>query len=201
VDGVYAMAAGRLAHAAHPGALVWADSAPYAFASGANDEVALRARGGMRVVTAVDKAGNPTAGVSLSAGSGSWASLSDRSSKSGFESVDPVEILEKVVQLPVEHWRYRTEADDIRHVGPMAQDFHRIFGLGADERAITSVDADGVALAAIQGLYALVQEQRAEIRQLRAEVEALTTRRISQPPAAGTSEDRVEGQTPEQRSP
>jgi hypothetical protein len=35
----------------------------------------------------------------------------------------------------------------------MAQDFHRLFGLGEDERYINMIDASGIALAAIQELY------------------------------------------------
>ena len=43
----------------------------------------------------------------------------------------------------------------------MAEEFHGAFGLGNDEKAISMVDADGVALAAIQGLYEqLVAERR-----------------------------------------
>ena len=34
----------------------------------------------------------------------------------------------------------------------MAQDFHAVFGVGENDISITAVDADGVALAAIQGL-------------------------------------------------
>ena len=36
----------------------------------------------------------------------------------------------------------------------MAQDFKKAFGLGKDERRIAALDADGVSLAAIQGLNA-----------------------------------------------
>ena len=46
------------------------------------------------------------------------------------------------------------EAPRIRHLGPMAQDFRSAFGLGEDNRHIDTVaDSEGVALAAIQGLY------------------------------------------------
>ena len=38
---------------------------------------------------------------------------------------------------------------------------------------ITTVDADGVALAAIQGLYQVVQEKDAEIQMLKARLAAL----------------------------
>ena len=50
-------------------------------------------------------------------------------------------------------------------MGPMAQDFHAAFGLGEDERYISSVDADGVALAAIQGLYQLLLEKDREMEE------------------------------------
>ncbi len=47
----------------------------------------------------------------------------------------------------------------------------RAFGHGPGEHSITTIDADGVALAAIQGLYELVKEQQAEIERLRRIVE------------------------------
>ncbi len=46
-------------------------------------------------------------------------------------------------------------------MGPVAQSFHGAFGLGASECHIGTVDADGVALAAIQGVYKLVQQKDA----------------------------------------
>jgi len=49
----------------------------------------------------------------------------------------------------------------VRHLGPTAQDFHAAFGLGESERTIATVDADGVALAAIQGLN---QKLESELR-------------------------------------
>jgi hypothetical protein len=53
----------------------------------------------------------------------------------------------------------------------MAQDFFAAFGLGGSDRHIGSVDADGVALAAIQGLHAEADERlralEAENHQLR----------------------------------
>jgi hypothetical protein len=41
----------------------------------------------------------------------------------------------------------------------MAQDFSAAFHLGEETTGISTVDADGVALAAIQGLYAENQAQ------------------------------------------
>jgi hypothetical protein len=45
------------------------------------------------------------------------------------------------------------------NLGPMAQDFHAAFGLGENDCAIAAVDADGVALAAIQGLNEKMEQQ------------------------------------------
>ena len=55
----------------------------------------------------------------------------------------------------------------------MAQDFHASFGVGEDIRRINTVDADGVALAAIQGLNQKLAEKDAEIQALRETVEEL----------------------------
>ena len=59
----------------------------------------------------------------------------------------------------------------------MAQDFYAAFAVGADDKHISTVDADGVALAAIQGLNEKLETQLGakdvEIRRLRREVEEL----------------------------
>jgi hypothetical protein len=46
----------------------------------------------------------------------------------------------------------------------MAQDFHAAFQVGDDDKHIATVDADGVALAAIQGLQASTGEGRGDCR-------------------------------------
>ena len=40
---------------------------------------------------------------------------------------------DKVLQLPLLYWAYKSESDAIRHIGPMAQDFHETFGVGAND--------------------------------------------------------------------
>ena len=49
----------------------------------------------------------------------------------------------------------------------MSQDFHAAFGVGADDKHIATVDADGVALAAIQGLHQNVKAMDVEIQELK----------------------------------
>jgi len=112
---------------------------------------------------------------------------SDRNLKENFAPVSPREVLEKVAALPISRWNFIGDAAT-PHVGPMAQDFHAAFRLGTDERHIATVDADGVALAAIQGLNQKLSEQEArllnkdsEIRELRQAVAELqkTVRKIN----------------------
>jgi Chaperone of endosialidase len=116
-----------------------------------------------------------SSGARLTAG-GVWTNASSRSLKTGFEAIDPQAVLAKVADLPVQGWRYKVEDASTRHIGPVAEDFQRVFGLG-DGESIGTVDADGVALAAIQGLVQKVDQalaaKDAEIAELRQEVRSL----------------------------
>ncbi len=102
---------------------------------------------------------------------GTYASTSDRSVKDDITAVDPAEVLAKVAGLPIATWRYKD--DQATHVGPMAQDFHAAFGLGADDKHIAPADMAGLGLAAIQALKAEVAEKDARIRALEQRLERL----------------------------
>ena len=54
-------------------------------------------------------------------------------------------VLARLAEVPITTWNYETQDPTIRHMGPMAQDFHAAFGLGESERHIPTIDADGVA--------------------------------------------------------
>ena len=166
--GDYSFAAGNSAHikSEHPGVFLFADSNDFVFGSAAPNEFAARATGGVRFVTAIDNKGTQLAGVRLAQGSGSWESLSDRNAKASILPVDGREVLGALMNVPISTWNYRGQSQAVQHMGPMAQDFYAAFGLGQDEHYIGSVDADGVALASIQGLYQLVQEKDAKIAAL-----------------------------------
>ena len=163
--GSVSFAAGYFANAAHAGAFVWSDvSSTNVFSSTLTNQFNVRAYGGTRFVTGASL-GVPT-GVSLAPGGGSFISLSDRNAKENFSEVNSREVLEKVAALPLTTWNYRAQDHAIRHIGPMAQDFHTAFHVGESELGITGTDADGVALAAIQGLYRLVKEKNEKISDL-----------------------------------
>jgi hypothetical protein len=172
----YSFAAGRDALANHPGAFVWADSSDAVeFASEADYQFRVRATGGVEFVTDTNSFGGATAGVSLAAGGSSWNIISDRRAKTAFAPIDNQSILERVADLPIASWQYRSQDASIRHIGPMAQDFYAAFGLGTGDTTISTVDADGVAFAAIQGLHAQNQEQAEHIADLEAENADLQT--------------------------
>jgi hypothetical protein len=118
----------------------------------------------------------PLVGAELLPGSGSWSSMSDRNAKANIAAVDSREVLARVTRLPIGTWNYRSQDETVRHIGPMAQDFRESFGLGEDDRHISGVDADGVALAAIQGLNQVVEEQRSELQRKNSELTDLQKR-------------------------
>ena len=68
--------------------------------------------------------------------------------------------------LPIQVWNYRTDADTVKHVGPVAQDFYQAFALGNDDISISTGDASGVALAAIQALHQENEALRRSNREL-----------------------------------
>lgn len=95
---------------------------------------------------------------------------SSRTMKAGIEPVDPGEVLEKVRSLEVSTWEW-SHREAGRHMGPMAEDFAETFELGDDEETIGTIDANGVALAAIQGLSRELDERSDRIDELRTELE------------------------------
>ncbi|GAA2154798.1 hypothetical protein GCM10009760_54040 [Kitasatospora kazusensis] len=79
-------------------------------------------------------------------------------------------VLETVAALPVSTWRYLWEPEDVRHLGPMAQDWHAAFGFNRDDTTIPVVDGLGVSLVCIQALNRRLDELTAEVGRLRESV-------------------------------
>jgi hypothetical protein len=160
------------------GTFMWADSTFADFVSTGPNQFLVRAAGGMyfgtnsTVSIPAGRFINTSTGGYLTTG-GTWTNASDRNEKKNLSPVDPREVLERVSALGIARWNYKSEADSTQHVGPMAQDFHAAFGLGDSDKSIATIDADGVALAAIQGLYQIVQEKDCDIEELRAEIDRL----------------------------
>jgi len=174
--GELSFAAGFKSYARYAGSFVWSD-----YASGATllestevNQFLARATGGFTLWT---NAAN-TVGAKLAPGSGTWASASDRNLKTDVARIDDAAVLDKVAALPIERWSYKSERG-VRHVGPMAQDFYAAFKVGEDDKHITSIDEDGVALAAIKALHARVRSLDAENAQLRTRLASVASSQAS----------------------
>jgi hypothetical protein len=95
---------------------------------------------------------------------GTLTELSDKNAKENITSIKPVDVLSKVLDLPLSTWNYIDSEET--HLGPMAQDFHAAFGLNGSDVGITSIDTSGVALGAIQGLHQVIETKDARINEL-----------------------------------
>ena len=183
-SGSYAFAAGRRAKTEHlaligipptlttvfdDGAFVFADSSNFDFNSTTDNQFTARATGGVRFVLGIDGSGNPTWTCSASSGS-AWSCSSDRNLKQNLVQLDGRDVLERLAKMPVYQWQPKGANAQVKHYGPMAQDFHAAFALGDDDMMIGMQDADGVALAAIQGLHEIVGEQRYELQRKNDEI-------------------------------
>jgi hypothetical protein len=178
-QGAHSFAAGFRAKAYNNGCFVWGDNSIYADVTCNNDNRwVARASGGVYFYT------NPnlTTGSYLAAGGSSWNAVSSRDLKENFRPVDTRALLERLAAIPITTWNYKSQDPSIRHIGPMAEDFNALVeGLGGEGKDyINSLDADGVALAAIQGLYGLVQEKDARIAELEKRVAALEAQNAAQ---------------------
>jgi hypothetical protein len=106
---------------------------------------------------------------------GAWTNGSSREWKTNFRDLNPQEILERLMTLSVTRWEYK-DNDEGDHIGPTAEDFRKAFGLGHSEQYIATVDADGVALAAIQGLNQKLEEKDKIIKTQQEEIDELHAR-------------------------
>jgi hypothetical protein len=172
----------------HHGTFVWADASNFDFNSMSANEFAVRSTGGVRFVTSIDGGGGAVNSVRFDPSgnviaTGTFNPPSDVNVKMAFGDVDNLDVLQRVLSVPVRTWAYKS-APAIRHIGPTSQDFRSAFDVGLDDKHIATVDADGVALAAIQGLNAKfdaviaerdarIVKQDQEIAELKRAVEVL----------------------------
>ncbi len=111
-----------------------------------------------------------TAGVNNGNGAhvttgGAWTNGSSRTFKHFFRPVDPELVLQKVSVLKITSWNYIDSVEG-RHLGPVAEEFSQIFGLGENDSYISTIDADGIATAALKALMAKIELQSQTIQEL-----------------------------------
>jgi hypothetical protein len=158
------------------GTFVWSDGSATAsadtFKNTANNEFAARATGGFRFRTNL----TGTTGCNLPAGSGVFNCTSSRYTKENFMMVSGEDVLSRLRKIQVSTWNYISEGGQVRHMGPMAEDFYQAFTLGTGNTSIGVQDLAGVSLAAVKALdmrTAQLQQKSAEVDKLRIEVDAL----------------------------
>lgn len=163
VNGSWGFAAGHRAKADNTGAFVWADSQDWDFESDTDyngsgvtgaDTFHVRAQNGARIV-------NSAGTTYIPSGSTGWTQTSTETAKTNFQPVDTREVLAGVQSLDISTWEYKDDEGEgagVEHMGPMAEAFDEAFSLGDSDRHINSINADGVALAAIQGAAERVDE-------------------------------------------
>lgn len=136
-----------------------ASNGSFAFSDGATElntspgEFVVAANGGVSFIT-----GDHGVGSTLMPYGGGWSHVSDRNTKTNFESINYLDVLAAIGNLPTSTWRYKSGRS--KHIGPMAQDFYGAFGLGESDTQISAVDADGVALAGLLGALDLLRTQQ-----------------------------------------
>jgi trimeric autotransporter adhesin len=173
--GDYSFVVGRRTantNADHDGVFLFADSNDFDFPSTAANQFRVRAIGGAQIVTGIDGSGNPTWTCSVVNGN-SWSCSSDRNLKENFTTVNGRDVLNRLSEVPILSWNAKGTDPNVKHLGPMAQDFYHAFNVGEDDTHISTIDLDGVSLAAIQGLYQIAQEKEARIGELEARLTAL----------------------------
>ena len=153
----------------------------WAFLTSTNDEFRISDQNSARAEFRVQTGGDVII-------QGALTQNSDQNSKQDIVAVDSQQVLNKLKQLNISQWAYKN-SDEIRHIGPMAQDFYETFEVGASPVGISSIDTAGVALASIQALAtnsdaleALIADQRTQIADLHARMQQLEA--VAAKPAA-----------------
>ncbi|MFL6229406.1 MAG: tail fiber domain-containing protein [Pyrinomonadaceae bacterium] len=190
-DQDHTMAFGKFAsNNGFSGTFVWSDGSATAsadtFKNTANNEFAARATGGFRFRTNL----TGTTGCNLPAGSGVFNCTSSRTTKENFTGVKGEDVLARLRGLPVSTWNYIDEGRQVRHIGPMAEDFYQTFGLGTNNISIGVQDLAGVSIAAVKALEArtanlqqsntqlsaTLQQRTGEVAHLRAQLDNVEQR-------------------------
>jgi hypothetical protein len=158
----------------------------------ADNEFRIRYNGGIRLRVSTAANGNTpgaggNVGCDLTVAVPTWTCASSRTVKENFRAVSGEDVLLRIRGIPVSTWNMIGADQQIRHMGPVAEDFYDGFGLGLGRTTIGLGDIDGVNFAAVKALEARttdlqnqlnqrtgeVTQLRGEVAELRAQVQAL----------------------------
>jgi hypothetical protein len=191
-------AAGKYAKARHDGSIVFSATRSTDLAdsvsTGGDQQIVIRADRGIYITDQGEQAPyEPSRLINTSRGaylddSGHWIDASSASQKENFTVVDKEALLEKLRSLPVTQWNHKVDGPAVKHIGPVAEDFYRTFGVGHDDGGLAAFDMGGISLAAVKELYEKNLAQKAELESLQSRVDDLE-RLVEKLLAAGEGTD------------
>lgn len=128
--------------------------------------VSLAASGSGSSALSVQSNGNLAVVGTLSQGS-------SRTLKHDITAAPVHAILSEVAQIPVYAWQYLSDLNASLHLGPMAEDVHQRFKLGADPKTLAISDVAGLAAATVQALHEKLAAKDEELLALAQRLSAL----------------------------
>ena len=81
-----------------------------------------------------------------------WSGSSDINLKENLVEHTYSDTLDKIMKMPIYTYNFKTVAPGIKSIGPVAQDFNRLFPSDKDQLSIVERDMCGVALAGVKGV-------------------------------------------------
>jgi hypothetical protein len=104
---------------------------------------------------------------------GTLSQGSSRTLKHDITTAPVQAILAEVAQLPVYAWRYLSDLGASLHLGPMAEDVHHRFKVGASPKTLAPGDVAGLAAATVQALHQKLAAKDEELLALAGRLAAL----------------------------
>jgi hypothetical protein len=147
--------------------------------AGSPDQFVARFRNGYYLMTSGSANNTTRTGVVIGAGQNAWSAISDSTRKERFVPMNHSEVLRKINAMQLTSWNYKGQRE-IRHYGPMAQDFYAAFGhdalgpIGCDT-LINSHDFAGVTFAGVQALIRENETLKTELKRSQAETQNLAS--------------------------
>jgi hypothetical protein len=180
--GQNATAIGYRATAYHNGSMVLAGQLAAGLktpSSSAEGKLTMYFPGGIEVCNMLSGGTSGTClppGVQWLPGASSWGVLaSNKDKKKNFEEIDGKYVLNGIAQLELTTWQYKTQkaSDKKRYIGPMAQDFYRLFAkpfsFYSNNQMIVDSDVSGIMLVGIQELEKRTRDLASENTKLKQE--------------------------------
>ncbi|HEX6037018.1 tail fiber domain-containing protein [Longimicrobium sp.] len=193
----YAVALGyRASNNTHTGTMVMGDeSTTDSVRNQVDNEFRIRYNGGIRLrVSTAANGMTPGAGgnvgCDLTVAVPTWTCASSRTLKENYEPVNGEDVLIRLRSVPVTTWNMIGGAE-VRHLGPVAEDFYQAFALGLGPTAIGMGDIDGVNLAAAKALEARTVDLQAQLNVRTAHVVELQAQVDAQAAVIARMEERL----------